>query len=60
MEDWSRAQGLTGGTTSKLNMAHRTLMEGRIFMADQRRAGDPGRVTKEGEWGGTGAVDTEL
>lgn len=41
-------------------MAHRTLMEGKIFMADQRRAGDPGKVTKEGEWGGTGGVDTEL
>lgn len=60
LEDWSRAQGLTGVTTSQTSMAHRTLMEGKISMADQRRAGDLGKGTKGGGWGDTGGVDTEV
>lgn len=35
-------------------------MEGKISMADQRRAGDLGKGTKGGGWGDTGGVDTEV
>lgn len=59
LEAWSRAQGLTGATTSKTSMAHRTLMEGKISTGDPRRAGDLGKGTRGGGWGDTGGVGTE-
>lgn len=56
---WSRAQALTGPTTSKTSTAHRTLMGGKSSTADPRRAGDLGKGTRAGGWGDTGGVATE-
>lgn len=58
LEDQTRAQVLTGGTTSRADVARRTMMEARTSTAEERRAGDLDQDTKE-EGGATGEEDTE-
>ncbi|KAG7240454.1 hypothetical protein INR49_026862 [Caranx melampygus] len=56
LEGQTRAQGLTGGTTSRADEDHRTLMEARSFTAEKMRPGDLDQDTREGA---TGEADTE-
>lgn len=52
------AQDLTGGTTSRVGVAHRILMGAKTFMAEERRAGDLDQATREEEEvKGEGAIE---
>lgn len=57
LEDQTRARGLTGETTSKVDVGRRILTEARTFTAEERRAGDLDPATRGEEEGATGGEE---